>query len=218
MPAQPAVTKVLPSADLQDRLLRDFRDGAVEGLLIDVQMDLFDPMRLAIRGANDNAQENFPVIGKKIAAFAAASPSLKKTWMIHVWNKQLRAISGSPKALATELVAPIAEDDEIMPKIAFCPFYKTTLAANLRSRGIRTVLMAGAVFESCVSEAFNTAIRQEGFNVALITDLTAAEEGLSGQDIENRFRTEPSGDKPWLGLVRQNDLLRYANGFLNVRP
>jgi len=191
------------------RLLEDFRQGHAAALMVDVQLDLFDRGRLRVRGASEQACALFPFVGQRIDRFARAASTLRKTWMVHTWNRQLRAIRNNTAALLTELAVKPADDDTVIPKDSFCSFSATPLAHHTNATGTRTLVITGAVFEDCVTMGYTKAIRDYGLNVVLVPDLIAGRGGESGRAIANRFniKAENKADTPWLGVLFADDVL-----------
>lgn len=215
------VRETLPKEKVRNLLLREFRDNAVEGTIIDVQLDLFDPLRLAINyAASTEMTESFTRVRERIGTFTNSSNRLKKTWFVHAWNKQLRAVAKSKDALRTELAVKPQPQDDILPKLGFCPFNGTNYAQKTRARGTRTLLMNGAVFETCVSTGFTNAVLNEGFNVVLMPDLTAGEYGRTGAELESKFETVESarGTNAWFGMLNSAEVLSVMNEARGMTP
>lgn len=220
MPLMP-IRETLPKEEVRNLLLREFRDNAVEGAIIDVQLDLFDPLRLAINyAASPEMTESFGKVRARIEDFADKTTDLKRTWFVHAWNKQLRAIAKSTDALRSELAVKTMPEDDVLPKTGYCPFEGTGYAQKARARNTRTLLMSGAVFETCVTTGFTNAVLREGLNVVLMPDLTAGEYGRTGSEIEDRFETvaAPRGGNAWFGILGSQEVLSVMNEVRGMAP
>lgn len=71
-------------------------------------------------------------------------------------------------------VAPVAGDIEI-EKLLFDSFHGTDLDAQLRARGVETVVMTGLSTDCCVDQTARSAFHH-GYNVFAVTDACAAYE------------------------------------------
>jgi len=172
---------------------RAMLEGRAVILIIDAQKDYFDEDRLFARQASQDIRERFPAIGQRIADFSAgidehAATTIPKTWMIHLWNRQLRAIGEwGITSLYDELVAPVGPRDHVIGKKEFSPFYGTSLHDHLRGAGHDTIFIAGGVLEDCIAAALRMALREHGFNIVLMPDLTASRNLKNAQDIAAFF-------------------------------
>ncbi len=83
-----------------------------------------------------------------------------------------RLILGTPGAEVIDAL-PVAADDVVIDKTGYSAFHDTPLEAELRARGIRTVMICGVTTYACVlSSAF--AAFDRDFDVVLLTDMVAS--------------------------------------------
>ena len=103
----------------------------------------------------------------------------------HILRPKLWSTSGKrlmPGSDGADVVAglPVQDGDIVIDKSGYSAFAGTDLAAQLRQRGIRTLLFCGVVTYACVlSSAF--AAFDEDFDVVLLDDLTGTWDAQLGQ-------------------------------------
>ncbi len=103
---------------------------------------------------------------------AAAAARAAGAVVVHVQDVGDEDSSVPAGSSGRELVLPVEPSDAVVPKLAGDAFAGPGLEALLRSRGVRSVVVAGLQSEMCVADTARTALRL-GFAVVLPRDAHA---------------------------------------------
>lgn len=127
-------------------------------LIIDAQNEMFDPANPVHE--SDKLLENLQTLIQK--ARSAGVP------VIYVQHNDAGLVEGTDFWQIHESIQPQAED-LIVQKKSPDSFHETTLLAELKSKGIQNLVIAGNQTEYCI-DATTQSASKHGFNVTLAKD------------------------------------------------
>lgn len=164
------------TARTSPRAVADPRQSAI--LVVDVQrvfadLSLYPPVDLVLNNLrcllNEARARAIPVVNVRIVI----RPDLYSA----VWQRQFKRYETTWLADGTDNVAYVPgfeprEDDLVVTKHRYSAFIDTPLAAMLRARDIRTVVVAGLTTDVCVGSTARDAFQRD-FHVISLADCCA---------------------------------------------